>query len=176
MRTSNIFGMAYHFLPRDISNRSTGTEVSRGTSLSTSGNVIYFMSGTMPDADTLYEIGDVDTFETNFAGQISGKISGLTFVYSYDKRNKERVIRKTPVDALHWTMTSTGIGWFAVKLTDVDTSVSGEDTMFFSDSIGEWNDTERAIIIESKTAISGQENIFKDFVLSIQDGLKSELA
>ena len=180
MRTNNIFGMAYHFCPRDLNVRGTATEVSRGTTLVTEGNRIYLMIGEMPTTEELYQIGTADEFEVAYGDNIAYQLSGLQFTYTYDKRNKERVIRKTPVDAIHFDMEVTGtIGWFMVVLTDVDgtngTAEAPEDTLFFSDSIGIWTDTERAVMLESLPGISGEENIFKDFVLSIQDGLKSEL-
>lgn len=177
MRTSNIFGIAYHFIPRDLSNRTTEAEVIRGTSIVTENNVIYIMSGEMPTTDELYEIGTAALFETTYASQIAAKITGLQFTYSYNRQTKERIIRKTPVDAIHFNMLVNGpIGWYAVKLTDVDANTSGEESLFFSDSIGIWSDTERAVIMESLAADATQENIFKDFVLSIQDSLKTELA
>lgn len=182
MRTNNIFGMAYHFCPRDLSARGTSTEVNRGTSLVTENNKIYMMRGAMPLTDDLYNISTTDEFETAYGNDIVYTFDGLQFTYSYDKRNKERVIRKTPIDALDFTMEIDGpITWFAVVLTDVDGLIYEEDgttpqhTMFFSDSIGIWSDTERAIIVESLEGVQNDANIFKDFVLSIQDGLKSEL-
>ena len=177
MRTSNIYGLAYHFIPKDIPLRDTQAEVAAGLDKVTQGNVVYIMTGTMPPSSDLYEINDTTEFETLYTNNIATKFENIEMTYSYHKRSKERIIKKTPVDALDFTMNVSGpITWFAIKLTDWDGDrEDGEQTFIFSDSIGLWDDLERAMIVESMAASVGDANIFKDFVLSIQDGLKSEL-
>jgi len=181
MKASNIFGMAFHFMPRDLSARSSDTEIRRGENIVTQNNVIYLMTGVMPDTDTLYDINNMDEFEAAYGSQQISKFEDNEFTYYYDRLKKIRTIQKT-VDALNFTHDVDGaVTWFAVKMTDVDgvqyaeDGVTEEQTFIFSDSVGTWLDTDRAMVLSNKESqVAGSENILKDFVLVIQDKLTDE--
>ena len=183
MKAKNIFGMAFHFMPRDLGNRESINEVNRGIDVTKDGNVIYLMTGDMPLTDDLYNINNTDEFENIYGDKIIQKFENQTFTYYYDKQKKIRTIKKE-ADALDFTHEIDGaVTWFCVKLADIDGEVFAEDgttpehTLIFSDSVGTWNDTERSIIVESTDNLTaGTPNILKDFVLSIQDSLSSDLS
>ena len=178
MKASNIFGMAYHFMPRDLGNRSTEAEITRGENINTLNNTIYLMTGTMPDTDTLFAIDNVNAFELAYSGQIVAKFTGQSLTYLYDRAKKIRTIKKTP-DSVDFTHLVDGaVTWFAVKLTDVDTVApdNGTQSLVYGDSVGTWTDTDRVVVVESKDSkATGSSNIFKDFVLVIQDKLTADL-
>lgn len=178
MKASNIYGMAYHFMPRDLGNRSTEAEITRGENILTTNNVIYLMTGTMPDTDTLFNIDNVNAFELAYSGQMVAKFTGQSFTYLYDRAKKIRTIKKAP-DAVDFTHLVEGaVTWFAVKLTDVDTveADNGAQSLIYGDSVGTWNDAERVVVVESKDSRAvGATNILKDFVLVIQDRLTADL-
>ena len=182
MKASNIFGIAYHFIPRDLDKRSTEAEIVRGENIITQNNVIYLMTGTMPETDALYSVNNTTEFEATFGGSKLTKFTAQEFTYLYDRAKKVRTIKKTP-NAIDFTHEIDGaVTWFAVKLTDVDGAkfaadgTTPEETFIFGDSIGTWTSTERALVVEgtdSRTA--GTANIFKDFVLVIQDKITEDL-
>jgi hypothetical protein len=179
MKASNIFGMAFHFMPRDLSNRSTDSEISRGEDITTQNNVIYLMTGTMPTTDELYAVGNVNEFEATYTSATVAKFNAQEFTYTYDRPKKMRTIKKTPdaVDFVHGV--DGAITWAAVKLTDVDSAQAddGEQSLIFLDSVGTWSDTERAVVVESTDIkVTGDSNILKDFVLVVQDKLSADQA
>lgn len=178
MKASNIYGMAYHFMPRDLGNRSTEAEITRGENISTSNNVVYLMTGTMPSTDDLFAVNNVTAFETAYTSQMVAKFTAQSFTYLYDRAKKIRTIKKTP-DAIDFNHLVTGaVTWFAVKLTDVDTVAAdtGDQSLIFGDSVGTWTDSDKVIVLETKDSRNaGEANVFKDFVVVIQDKLTADL-
>ena len=181
MQAKNIFGLAYHFIPRTLADRSSEANIARGENITKSGNTIYIMSGAMPLTDDLYALANSSDFETAYSSQLVSKFEDQELTYYYDRLKKTRTIKKTP-DAIEFTHLVDGdITWYAVKLNDIDGAVTvdgvSQESMMFSDSIGVWSDTDRAVVVEATTGLStGSTNIFKDFVVTIQDVLSDDIA
>ena len=171
MKLLNFFGISYHFTPKLVGNINDTTKTLTET-MTTTNNKILFFNGAMPTDDTLYEIITETALRSAYTPIM--EVSGLTFTYTYTKDTKKKLIKKTPVDALDLTFTGSGtIGWAAVVLTD-DNSVT-DDIIIFTDSLGQWGEDDKPIILDKFTGVTGDKNIFKDFSLILRDVSSNEI-
>lgn len=171
MKLLNFFGISYHFTPKLVGNINDTTKTLTET-MTTTNNKILFFDGAMPADDTLYEITTEAALRAEYTPIM--EVSGLTFTYTYTKDTKKKLIKKTPVDALDLTFTGSGtIGWAAVVLSD-DNSVT-DDIIIFTDSLGQWGEDDKPIILDKFTGVTGDKNIFKDFSLILRDVSSNEI-
>lgn len=165
MKVANFFGMSYHFTPR-VLNNINDTTTAVNTSVEQTGNKILFFDGAMPADDVVYAIET----EADLRGTYTPimEIDDLKFVYTYTIENKKKLIKKLPVDAIETTFTGDGtIGWAAVILED--DRGSNDKIILFTDSIGQWGEDDKPIIIDKMTGVAGDKNVFKDFSLILRD-------
>lgn len=171
MKLLNFFGISYHFMPKVLGNVNDTTKTLTET-MTTTGNKILFFNGSMPSDDTLYAF----TTESALRGAYTPimEVSGLSFTYTYTKDTKKKLIKKTPVDALDLTFTGTGtIGWAAIILAD-DGTVT-DDIILFTNSLGQWGEDDKPIILDKFTGVTGDKNVFKDFSLILRDVSSNEI-
>jgi len=121
MIVKNYFGTSLDFLPKEVMTRGLSTHINSYKELVSYKNIIYLMTGSMPETNELYEINDVTEFEATYGSDIVTKIDGIDLAYHYDTAKKERIIKKGWKDALDFTYNVDGtISWFAVKLSELE--------------------------------------------------------
>lgn len=175
MKALNFYGLSYSFTPKD--NAITDNVIETGYSMP--GNKIYFLKdGLVPYADQakrdeLYLIQTANDIETIYADDILFVVPNLTFAYTYNTAKKQRLIQKTPVDALELPFAATGtVAYCAIVMKD---QVSGVESVVFTNSIGEWGNQTAPVIIDALTGVIGQTQIFKDLSIVLRDTSSNEV-
>jgi hypothetical protein len=179
MKVKNISGLAYHFFPSLLQNKLTETAVANGISKTLSGNKVAFFIGDMPDAATLYSKVNFDNLVTEYQNKLVFKLENFDMEYSYDKKKKERIVQKMPVDAVTYTSavgTEGGndkIGWCCIKLEPINAGI--EDCLVFSNNIGTWDSPNIIAMFEKLEVYTGGPVLFKDLTISIRDVHETDL-
>jgi len=184
MRFSNIYGHSLMLMPYSVPkyNTSNNSVINGGwaiehPSFTTAGNEFIFFQGVKPTDEELYAIENkqqlLDTYDTDILTRIDG--INISWTYTNGSWQRERVITKTPIDALDMTLEQAGtIGWCAIICTQevgyhsasIDYS---QDSMLFTSSINSWNNDESVITLDVLTGDSGETVIFKDFSFKLRD-------
>jgi hypothetical protein len=146
-------------------------------SFTTAGNEFIFFQGVKPTDEELYAIENkqqlLDTYGTDILTRIDN--INISWTYANSSWQRERVITKTPVDALDMTLEQAGtIVWCAIICTQEvgyhSTSIDySQDSMLFTSSIDTWNNDESVITLDVLTGDSGETVIFKDFSFKLRD-------
>lgn len=184
MRFSNLYGHSLMLMPYSVPkyNTSDNTKISGGwameiPSFDTAGNEFIFFKGEKPADEELYLIENKDALMAAYGTDKLTSIDSITIRWTYTNSawRRERVITKTPVDALDMTLEQAGtIGWCAIVCTQktgyhTSTFDAANDSILFTDSIGDWNNDESVLTLDTLTGLNGETIIFKDFSFKLRD-------
>ena len=183
MRFSNIYGHSLMLMPFSVPkyNTSDNTVISGGwamqhPSFTTTGNEFIFFQGVKPTDDVLYNIENKQQLLDTYSADVLVRIDDININWSYVNGSwqRERVIKKTPIDALDMTMEQAGtIGWCAIICTQEtgysSAAIDTNDSMLFTESIDSWNNDESVITLDVLTGSAGSIIIFKDFSFKLRD-------
>lgn len=184
MRFSNIYGHSLMLMPYSVPkyNTADNTVINGGWAIehptfTTAGNEFIFFQGIKPPDEELYNIVNKQQLLDAYGTDILTRISGINIEWNYINGSwqRERVIKKTPVDALDMTLEQGGtITWCAIICTQETGYNSSEidntnDSMLFTESIDGWNNNQSVITLDVLTGDAGETIIFKDFSFKLRD-------
>jgi len=146
-------------------------------SFTTSGNEFIFFQGVKPTDEELYAIEDKQQLLDTYGTDILTRIDAINIEWTYINGSwqRERVIKKTPIDALDMTLEQGGtVGWCTIICTQeigyhTNTFDDTKDLMLFTDSIGDWNNDQSVITLDVLAGAAGETIIFKDFSFKLRD-------
>ncbi len=184
MRFSNIYGHSLMLMPYSVPkyNTSDNTKISGGwamehPSFTTSGNEFIFFQGAKPTDEDLYAIESKQQLLDTYGTDILTRIDSISINWTYTNTGwrRERIITKTPIDALDMTLEQAGtVVWCAIICTQdtgyhsntIDTT---KESILFTESIADWNNDESVITLDVMSGIAGETIIFKDFSFKLRD-------
>lgn len=172
MKVLNLPGMAYHLHPLGLDNLGDTTKVSQ-LSFSASTDIIFF-DGIMPSANELRLVIDKPDLINKYGTRQLMQVNNIVLSHTYNKDKKQRLIKKTPIDAVECQFSAVGsIGWCAIIFND--TNGIATSSLLFTDSIGQWGDEYSMIILDKKTSVAvSDKNVFKDISLIVRDSSNYE--
>lgn len=184
MRFSNIYGHSLMLMPYSVPkyNTADNTKISGGwamehPSFTTAGNEFIFFQGVKPADEDLYLIENKQQLLDTYGTDILTRIENISIQWTYNNGSwiRERVITKTPINALDMTLEQAGtIVWCAIISTQdtgyhSSTIDATKDSILFTESIADWNNDESVITLDVLTGTAGETIIFKDFSFKLRD-------
>ena len=184
MRFSNIYGHSLMLMPYAVTkyNTSDNTVISGGwamehPSFTTSNNEFIFFKGAKPTDEDLYLLDTKEALLTAYGADKMTSIDGISINWTYNNSSwiRERVITKTPINALDMVLEQDGtIVWCAIICTPetgYHTSVidTERDLMLFTESVSDWNNNDSVITLDVLTGTAGETVIYKDFSFKLRD-------
>lgn len=184
MKFANIYGHAIMMMPYAVPkyNTSINTTISGGwaiehPSFTTAENEFIFFSGVKPSDEELYAIDSKQQLLDTYGSNILTRISGINIEWTYNNTEwkRERLIRKTPADALDMTLEQAGtITWCAIVCTQQNTwnttvLDTTKNSILFTSAIGGWNNDTDVITLDVLEGLQGETIIFKDFSFKLRD-------
>lgn len=175
MKIKNTTGLALHFFPMLLNDKKDRTKVNIAINSSYSGNKIAFFIGDMPAADVLYQKTSYADILTTYNANLAFKIDDMELTYTYDKDKKERIVQKTPVDAVEYNSLKTGtLGWCAIQLVPQTPNING-DYIIYSNNLGTWSSNNIIAMFEKLECEVNKPILFKDLTISIKDVIDIDL-
>lgn len=172
MKVMNLPGMAYYLQPEGLDNLGDVTKTAQLLYSSTAEFI--FFDGVIPTAEELRLVVDRADLITKYGARQLMSIPNITLSHTYNKDKKQRLIKKSPIDAVECSFTAVGtIGWVAIVFNNSAGILT--NSILFTDSLGQWGDEYSMIILDKKTATNATDkNVFKDVSLIVRDNSSYE--